>query len=194
MSQAMAATTGSQQSLLSMMDEGFTLQVIGYRPSLLNARGKNWAAVWADGTTHKFKASPQATKKLMADIALRWDNPPDKLHPPSGRPFNLSDLIEESPSHVDLVQLLTFDETADGRAYFKIGKAVSIPKRIKQFGPCRLVDEVQLTSEKRSLCVEAELHVRFNHLRRPETEIFCMGVEDLAVVRSAFSAYRGESH
>ena len=41
-------------------------------------------------------------------------------------------LLEHGQSHVYLVQLFTFDPTADGRAYFKIGKVISIPKQIKQ--------------------------------------------------------------
>jgi hypothetical protein len=67
----------------------------------------------------------------------------------------------------------TFDPIADGRAYFKIGKAISIPKRIKQFGPCELIAEAQLPSEKESLAFEAQLHQQFDQWRKPVTEIFC---------------------
>ena len=82
-------------------------------------------------------------------------------------------LLEHGQSHVYLVQLLTFDPTADGRAYFKIGKVISIPKQIKQFSPCELIAEAQLPSEKESLAFEAQLHRQFDQRRNPETEIFC---------------------
>ena len=40
---------------------------------------------------------------------------------------------------VVLIVLLMFEERASGARYFKIGKATSLPSRIKQFGPCELV-------------------------------------------------------
>ncbi len=83
------------------------------------------------------------------------------------------------------MRLLTFDTTADGRAYFKIGKAISIPKRIKQFGPCELIAEPQLPSEKESLAFEAELHQKFDQWRTPETEIFCFTADQMEQVKEA---------
>ena len=80
-------------------------------------------------------------------MAMRWKNPPEKLQKDKGRPFSFADLEEEAHSHVYLVRLLTFDATADGRAYYKIGKAISIPKRIKQFGPCQLIEEARFPTE-----------------------------------------------
>jgi hypothetical protein len=159
-----------------------------YRPALLVARGINWTAAWGDGTTHTFKASPQFTKPLMAQLAQRWAVPPITLQRDKGRPFDLVSLLEESHSHVYLVRLLTFDPTADGRAYYKIGKAVSIPKRIKQFGPCQLVAEARLPSEKESLAAEAQLHQQFAQWRKPETEIFCFTADQLEAVRAAMRA------
>jgi hypothetical protein len=167
-------------------DEGVPFRARTYRPSLLVARGIKWTATWEDGTTHTFKASPQFTKPLMAQLAQRWTVPPITLQRDKGRPFDLVSLLEESHSHVYLVQL-TFDPTADGRAYYKIGKAVSIPKRIKQFGPCQLVAEARLASEKESLKVEAHLHQRFAPWRKPETEIFCFSTDQLEAVVSAMA-------
>ena len=68
----------------------------------------------------------------MAEIAQRWDLPPATLQRDKGRPFDLVSLLVESHSRFYMVRLLTFDPTADGRAYYKIGKAISIPKRINQ--------------------------------------------------------------
>lgn len=154
----------------------------GHRPSLIQARGMNWIAVWEDGTTHSFKASPQATKAVMAQIARRWTTPPVSLQKGTARPFDLISLLEESHSHVYLVRLLTFEPTADGRAYFKIGKAVSIPKRIKQFGPCELIAEARFPSEVESLNAEALLHQQFSAWRKPETEIFCFDAAQVEIV------------
>ena len=116
-------------------------------------------------------------------MAMRWKNPPEKLQKDKGRPFSLADLVEEAHSHVYLVRLLTFDATADGRAYYKIGKAISIPKRIKQFGPCQLIEEARFPTETLSLQAEKQLHSQFDCYRRPETEIFCLNAEQLAAVQ-----------
>jgi hypothetical protein len=166
-------------------DEGIPIRSLGHRPALTKARGINWTATWEDGTSHAFKASPQATKAVMAQLAQRWAVPPATLQRDKGRPFDLVSLLEESHSHVYLVRLLTFDPTADGRAYYKIGKAISIPKRIKQFGPCELIAEARLASEKESLAAEAQLHQQFEQWRKPETEIFCFTAEQVDVVRAA---------
>jgi hypothetical protein len=119
-------------------------------------------------------------------MAMRWKNPPEKLQKDKGRPFSFADLEEEAHSHVYLVRLLTFDATADGRAYYKIGKAISIPKRIKQFGPCQLIEEARFPTETLSLQAEKQLHAQFDLYRRPETEIFCLNAEQLAVVQEQF--------
>jgi len=168
-------------------DEFIPLRSRTYRPALLVARGTNWTAAWGDGITHSFKASPQISKPVMAKIAQRWNVPPITLQRDKGRPFDLVSLVEESHSHVYLVRLLTFDPTGDGRAYYKIGKAVSIPRRIKQFGPCQLVAEARLPSEKESLTAEAQLHQQFAQWRKPETEIFCFTADQLEAVRAAMA-------
>jgi hypothetical protein len=174
-------------------EDGVSWRLLGHRPKLVLASGVVWTATWADGTSHKFKASPQANKKLMAAIATRWGNPPEKLQRDQGRPFSLHDLKEESHSHVYLVRLLTFDEAADGRSYYKIGKAISVPKRIKQFGPCELIEEAVCDSETMSLRAEAALHAQFDVFRKMGTEIFVMNAKQLEALRAAFQSIRDES-
>jgi len=161
----------------------------GYRPSLVKARGKKWHAIYSDENEYMYLASPMATKTIMADIVSRWTTPPIKLRLENGPAFTLHDLQHESHSHVYLVQLLTFHQTAAGRHYYKIGKAKSIPKRIKQFGPCRLVASIKLPTEQESLEVEAELHSKFSYLRRPGTEIFCMNETELKSVMAEYSRH-----
>jgi len=141
----------------------------GHRPSLIKARGKKWYAIYSDDQEYMFLASPMATKRLMAHIVSRWATPPLRLRQ-EGRPaFTLHDFQDETHSHVYLVQLLTFDKTSAGRHYYKIGKAKSIPRRIKQFGPCRLIKSIKLRTEQDSLRVEAEIHSKFSRLRKPVT-------------------------
>jgi hypothetical protein len=163
-------------------DEDIPLWVKGQRRSLILARGKKWYAIYSEEEEYMYLASPMATKKVMADIVSRWENPPLRLRPANGPAFALSDLRDETHSHVYLVQLLTFHQTREGKLYYKIGKAKSIPKRIKQFGPCRLVASIKLPTEQASLRAESELHVMFAHLRRPDTEIFCMDETELQAV------------
>lgn len=175
-------------------DDDIPLWVRGQRRSLILARGKKWHAIYSDEEQYMYLASPMATKKVMADIVSRWNNPPLRLRLANGPTFTLSDLRDETHSHVYLVQLLTFHQTLEGKLYYKIGKAKSIPKRIKQFGPCRLVASIKLPTEQASLKVESELHAMFAHLRRPDTEIFCMNeVELQAVVAECSRQIKTES-
>lgn len=170
-------------------DEDVHWKLTGHRPSLLKAKGKKWVAIYSDGEQHKYLASPMATKKIMVDLVQRWRNPPAKLQLENGPAVSLHDLQEETHSHVYLVQLLTFDQTVAGKSYYKIGKAKSIPKRIKQFGPCRLVASIRLATEQDSLRVEAELHGKFSAYRRPETEIFCLDANELETLITACQGY-----
>jgi hypothetical protein len=173
-------------------DEGIPLWVRGQRTSLIKARGRKWHAVFPDQIIYAYLASPLATKKVMASIVSRWGNPPLMLRCESGPTFSLQDLRTVKHSYVYLVHLLTFDQTSSGRRYYKIGKAKSIPSRIKQFGPCRLVDSIQLSSEADSLRVETELHGIFACLRKPGTEIFCMNEAELQVVIAEYLRYKNE--
>ena len=102
-------------------------------------RGIKWQATWADGTTFTIRSSPQATKPLMTSIAKRWRNLPLTLKKEGEQAFTVENLETRTDSFVYLVRLLTFEETARGASYFKIGKATSIPSRIKQFVPCELI-------------------------------------------------------
>ena len=70
------------------------------------------------------------------------------------------------------VRLLRFEETASGSRYFKIGKATSIPSRIKQFEPCKLIADPVHAESRAALKHEKELHKQFAAYRRPETENF----------------------
>lgn len=167
-------------------DEDIPWRQTGHRPSLTKARGKKWHAIYSDDEQYMFLASPMATKKIMANIAYGWDIPPLRLRLENGPAYNLHDLQFVTHSHVYLVQLLTFHQTAAGQHYYKIGKAKSIPKRIKQFGPCRLIASIKLPTEQASLKVEAELHSQFSHLRRPDTEIFCLNEAELKSVLAEY--------
>ena len=170
-------------------DEEIPLRQAGHRPSLTKARGRKWYAIYSETEEYMYLASPMATKRLMAQIVSRWATPPKRVRKEGGPAFTLHDLQDVTHSHVYLVQLLTFHETAAGQHYYKIGKAKSIPRRIKQFGPCRLIRSIQLRTEQDSLRVEAELHSKFSHLRRPDTEIFCMNKAELQSVLAECMVY-----
>lgn len=159
----------------------------GHRLSLIKARGKKWTSIYPNEDNHNFLASPMATKNILAAIVLRWPNPPLQLKPEKGPAFCLKDLRDEILSYVYLVELLTFYPDKNGHKYYKIGKAKSIPKRIKQFGPCKLISSIELTSEQQSFEIEARIQSKLNHLRRPDTEIFFMSGRDLESAVVEFS-------
>jgi hypothetical protein len=163
------SATDRKQRPCGYVDDG---RLIGGRgvifPGSYRARGRKWLAIYSDEESFMYLASPMATKKLMAEIVSRWPNPPLKLRPEKGAVFSLHDMQDENHSHVYLVQLLTFHQTAEGQYYYKIGKAKSIPRRIKQFGPCRLVRSIKLPTEQVSLKVEAELETVVDEYMRHE--------------------------
>jgi len=150
-------------------------------------RGTKWQATWEDGTTFTIRSSPQATKPLMASIAQRWRNPPLTLKKEGGQPFTVENLETRTDSYVYFVRLLTFEETASGARYFKIGKATSIPSRIKQFGPCELIAHEVHKDSQTALKREKELHKQFAAYRRPETEIFLLDPTEVLQVRIAMN-------
>ena len=163
------------------LEDGMNLLMGGHRHREC-MRGTKWQASWADGTTFTIRSSPQATKPLMASIALRWRNPPQTLKREGGEAFTVENLEKRTDSFVYLVRLLTFEETASGAAYFKIGKATSIPKRIKQFGPCDLIAHEVHKDSVASLKREKELHQMFSAFRKPDTEIFLLKQAELMQV------------
>ena len=160
------------------IEEGMNGMMTGHRPSVC-MRGIKWLATWKDGTEFTIRSSPQATKPLMCSIVKRWGNPPIKLKKDGGKPFSVDTLQVQKESFVYLVRLLTFEETAKGGAYFKIGKAVSVPSRIKEFGPCRLIAQEKHSDDAAALRREAELHKTFAKYRRTGTEIFLLTTDEL---------------
>ena len=163
------------------MEKGISL-LLGGRRHRECMRGVKWQAIWDEGTTHTIRSSPQATKPLMASIVLRWRNPPQTLKREGEEAFTVENLEKRTDSFVYLVRLLTFEETASGAAYFKIGKATSIPKRIKQFGPCDLIAHEVHKDSVASLKREKELHQMFSAFRKPDTEIFLLKQVELMQV------------
>lgn len=168
------------------LEDGMNLMMSVHRPQLC-MRGTKWQATWADGTTFTIRSSPQATKPLIASIAQRWRKPPLTLKKEGGQPFTVENLETRTDSFVYFVLLLTFEETASGARYFKIGKATSIPSRIKQFGPCELVAHEVHADSQSALKREKELHKQFAEFRRPETEIFLLNQMEVLQVRIALN-------
>ena len=175
----------------NLEEQGMNCMMGGHRPAVC-MRGTKWQATWADGTTFTIRSSPQATKPLMASIALRWRNPPLTLKREGGEAFTVENLEKRTDSFVYLVRLLTFEETASGAAYFKIGKATSIPKRIKQFGPCDLIAHEVHKDSVESLKREKELHQMFSTFRKPDTEIFLLKQDELMQVVHEMSTTEGK--
>lgn len=169
-------TTNSGRRVLSCSVNIHTVQ----------ASGRSWSAIYPDGTEYSFKVSPQATRRIMARIASRWKNPPLALKPPKGSAFKLESFLDEAKSHVYLVLLQTFSKTKHGECYYKIGKAKHIPRRIKQFGPCKIIDSAEFPSERESLIAEQAIHSIYMKNRLPETEIFRFTEEQVESVRQSF--------
>ena len=124
---------------------------------------------------------------MMASIAKRWRNPPLTLKKEGEQTFTVENLEKQTDSFVFLVRLQTFEETARGASYFKIGKATSIPSRIKQFGPCELIAHEVHKDGPAALKREKELHQQFAAFRRPETEIFLLNTMELQHLLAAMS-------
>lgn len=175
-------------------DNHIPVRSLGLDYSLAKARGKKWEAHYSAEVVHHFRTSPSLSKRTLIEIIDRWSNSPLQLRPHGGALFNLSDLKVATVSHVYLVELLSFEKTSTGATYYKIGKAKSIPKRVRQFGPCAVIDSLIFQSDAESLIAEAELHQYFDSFRRPDTEIFAFDDVTLQHVHSVFSDYKTEYH
>jgi hypothetical protein len=173
-------------------DDHIPIRSLGLDYSLAKARGKKWEAHYSAEVVHHFRTSPSLTKRTLIEIVDRWRNPPLQLKPHGGALFNLSDLKVVTVSHVYLVELLAFEQTPTGAKYYKIGKAKSIPKRVRQFGPCAVVDSLSFQSEAESLKAEAELHRYFDMFRRTGTEIFAFDEQTLQHVTNTFLEYKAK--
>jgi hypothetical protein len=103
-------------------DPDIPFRQTGHRPSLTEAKGMKWTAIYSDEEHFVFLASPMTTKRFMAGIALRWPNPPLKLKPDKGPAFLLEDLQDEVHSHVYLVKLLTFHQTIHGQHITRLAR------------------------------------------------------------------------
>lgn len=169
------------------LEEEMGCMMTGHRPQLC-MRGTKWKATWDENTVHTIRSSPQATRPLIASIIRRWRNPPLELQREGGKPFDINTLQARKSACVYLVELLTFEETAGGKKYYKIGKAVSVPKRIKQFGPCKLITFNTYPSPSDAFRIETELHRIFECYRKPETEIFLLDLSQLFKVINEFKA------
>jgi hypothetical protein len=143
------------------LEEEMNCMMSGHRPAVC-MRDTKGQATWADGTTFTIRSSPQATKPLMASISKRWRNPPLTLQREGGQAFTVENLEKRTDSFVYLVRLLTFEETTSGAGYFKIGKATSIPSRIKQFGPCELI--AHETHQDGPSALHRELEAKYHSL------------------------------
>lgn len=86
------------------------------------------------------------------------------------------------------VRLLMFEERANGARYFKIGKATSLPSRIKQFGPCEQVVHDVYADSQMALKREKELRKQFAAFRRPEVVIFLLNPMEVLQVRIAMNS------
>ena len=162
-------------------EQGMNLMMSGHRPAVC-VRDTKWQAIWPDGTTFTVRSSSKATKPLMASIALRWRNPPLTLKREGGEAFTVENLETRTDSFVYLVRLLTFEETASGAAYFMIGKATAIPKRIKKFGPCDLIAHEVHKHSVDSLKRENYRHQVFSAFRKSDSKIFLLKQDELMQV------------
>ncbi len=96
---------------IPQLEEGMGSLMGEHRHRVCMRRTK-WEAIWKDSTTFTIRSRPQATKPLIASIALRWRNPPKTLKREGGQPFDVEPLETKRGSFVCLIRLLTFQKTS----------------------------------------------------------------------------------
>jgi hypothetical protein len=166
-----------------------------YSKVLRNAklRGVKWIFTMEDGSKFSCKSASAASYSAIKAWAMTWDSKPihiGKGENGSNKVVGLTSRNIDDRHMVYFVKLLTFEVTRSGKLYYKIGKSKNIPRRIRQFGPCLIIDTLEYEHYSEAFEAESRLHRLFSHLRMDSTEIFLLSDEEVGEIRIAIESLR----
>lgn len=155
------------------------------------SKGKKWSFFMQDGSRFTCRTHTAATYVRVKAWCQTWQVVPVKIEEvkkPTASPRDATkwDLIYR----VYFVRLLSFEATAAGKSYYKIGKAKVVPKRIKQFGPCELLDVLEFEHSREAFEAEASLHGFLHAHRIPSTELFMLELSAVRDISTEFERLR----
>ena len=146
-----------------------------------------------DGSKFSCRTAYATSYSAVKAWTMTWDTKPVHI----GKGIKGSSDVTHLKNHdindehkVYFVKLLTFEATGSGKFYYKIGKSKNIPHRIRQFGPCHVLEVLHFEHYREAYEAETRLHRLFSHLRKESTEIFLLSDEEVEVIRNTISAIK----
>jgi hypothetical protein len=136
-------------------------------------QGKNWMIICRERKI-PLKASSGLKESRIASWAQKIWSDLEYIQNPSGRVKSVLTRSAINVSYVYFVRLDTFTEPHSTTGFYKVGKANSVPKRIRQFGNCSVVHLLTCESPVHALRFEQELLTHFSEWRQEGTEILRM--------------------
>ena len=157
------------------------------------SKGAKWIFTMEDGSKFSCRTAYATSYSAVKAWAMTWDIKPvhiGKGIKGSANATSLSNRRIHEQHKVYFVKLLTFDATKSGKCYYKIGKSKNIPHRIRQFGPCEVIEVLHFEHYSEAYEAESRLHRIFSHQRKESTEIFLLSDDEVEVIRSSIGAIR----
>lgn len=155
------------------------------------SKGKKWCFTMQDGSRFTCRTHTAASYVRVKAWCQTWEVVPGKIEEVKKPKASLRDATKWDLIHrVYFVKLLSFEVTAAGKSYYKIGKAKVVPKRIKQFGPCELLSVLEFEHSREAFEAEASLHAFLQVHRIPSTELFLLEPSAVGDVTGEFDRLR----
>lgn len=136
-------------------------------------RGKKWMVINAEGKI-PLKASAGLKESRIISWAQQVWPEMESIQTPSGKVKSVHARNVITASYVYFVRLDTFTDPQSETGFYKVGKANSVPKRIRQFGSCSVVRLLACDSPTLAFRFEQELLSHFSEWRQEGTEILRM--------------------
>lgn len=154
-------------------------------------KGAKWIFTMEDGSKFSCRTSCATSYSAIKAWAMTWDLKPVHIErgiKGSTKATSLRNHHINDQHKVYFVKLLTFEATKLGKFYYKIGKSKNVPQRIRQFGPCEIIEVLHFEHYSEAFEAESRLHRLFSHLRKESTEIFLLSDDEAEAIRNSISA------
>jgi len=165
-------------------------------PLNCRSKGKKWMFQMENGKKFSCRIDSNASYKAVKAWTQTWKQRPSQIEK-ENRPKlggNYEQKHEWDNKHkVYLVKLLAFEATQGDRHYYKIGKAKIIPRRVRQFGPCLVIEALEFDQVTEAYETENTLHKLFFKYRITKTEIFALNAQELQNVVAEFRRLQADT-
>ena len=133
-------------------------------------QGKKWVIISAEQKIPIKTSTGLKESRLISWAQQVWPDM-ESIQTPSGKVKSVHTRATADISYVYFVRLDTFTDPHGTTGFYKVGKANSVPKRIRQFGNCSVVHLLACDSPTLAFKFEQELLTHFSEWRQEGTEI-----------------------